>query len=834
MSTASPLPVPDSRASIRLRVLAVTLVSFCGIAYEVMLTRYFAIASYTEFGYWVISMAMVGYGLSGVALSIFRGPLLKRSRGLSLTIALALMVIATAGFHYTTVNPFNPLALENPNLWQSELVNIGLYYLTLFPFFFLVGSFLGLSFMSLQESVMGLYAADLIGAGIGAVFMLALMYFLHPFYLVCAILPVLFLAGLSTLPGTAIRGKAVIVFLSLVMLAGCEYWLIFNNLAHFFEYKAVYTALHVEGNTVQDEIRSPKGYCVTLDNFTERRDLPLSNNLGLLNAEGPPQGLGLYRDGNRVTSLPKPGETTDLSYVDGALCTLPYVLRHEPRTLLVGAGGGFRLAEVTRTPLPSLVVLESDDVVFKNLGSASWRNTTTPASTLNAEIVFGGPQSYLAGHNQPFDVIDLSVEYLDGGHANIYAFTRDAIQQYYRALSDNGLVSIPISIRQFPGYAVKEVQTVVDAVTREGVRAPQDHILVYRSEWIARILLSRAPFSSEDLKLVRDFCDERSFDVSYFPGIVPEKQEVWNELPPFSIDDNAGAPSETKDALTVDLVKLFTPHDANAPEASAAAFDLGAVTNERPFLNSIVRPANFNNIMKHLDLLPQSEVGLLVNYAVLFQAVIFAGLVCLLPIAKSRSIKTGFSNIARSVVFAASLGMGFLLVEITLIERVSLILNDAVTAFAVVLSAMLVCSGLGSAFGGRMRNASQNGARLAVLAVAALTAVFWLAPGQGVPWLASLPLAAQYGVIVAAIAPVAFAMGMPFPAGLRSLEGEAKGLLPIVWGVNGAFSVIASPLAAILAFRWGYTLVLTMALGLYVIVWMMQPLGPKRPFEESR
>jgi hypothetical protein len=233
-------------------------------------------------------------------------------------------------------------------------------------------------------------------------------------------------------------------------------------------------------------------------------------------------------------------------------------------------------------------------------------------------------------------------------------------------------------------------------------------------------------------------------------------------------------------------------------------------------------------------MLPQSEVGLLVNYAVLFQALVFAALVVLVPLLWMRTIKTGAGHIARSVVFAGALGLGFLLVEITLIERVTLVLNDEVTAFAVVLSVMLVCSGLGSAFGSRFKTASPIGTHLAVLAVALLTALFWFAPGQGVPWLASLPLAAQYGVIIGVIAPVAFAMGMPFPAGLRSLEGEAKGLVPIVWGVNGAFSVIASPLAAILAFRQGYTLVLTMALGLYLIVWMVQPLARKRPFVESR
>src|SRR3989337_1459485 len=109
-------------------LLPLVLVSTAAVGFEIALTRYFAVASWSEYGYWVISIAMVGYSFSGVILSLVRGAALKRAGTLLAVIPLLMMVAAALGYYFTTLNPFNPLELQNQVLWKSQLINIGKFY----------------------------------------------------------------------------------------------------------------------------------------------------------------------------------------------------------------------------------------------------------------------------------------------------------------------------------------------------------------------------------------------------------------------------------------------------------------------------------------------------------------------------------------------------------------------------------------------------------------------------------------------------------------------------------------------------------------------------------
>src|SRR6185369_5342216 len=139
--------------------LPLFLVSAASVGFEIQLTRFFAIASWAEYGYWVISIVMVGFSMSGVALSVFGAFFRKRSASFLSLIPWILPVAAVLGFYAATLVPFNPLELQNKDLWQGQLWNIGKYYLALFPYFFLADLFIGLNFISFQKEVPRLYTA---------------------------------------------------------------------------------------------------------------------------------------------------------------------------------------------------------------------------------------------------------------------------------------------------------------------------------------------------------------------------------------------------------------------------------------------------------------------------------------------------------------------------------------------------------------------------------------------------------------------------------------------------------------------------------------------------
>ena len=294
--------------------------------------------------------------------------------------------------------------------------------------------------------------------------------------------------------------------------------------------------------------------------------------------------------------------------------------------------------------------------------------------------------------------------------------------------------------------------------------------------------------------------------------------------PPFTLDDEqtyGAGEGGSKDALTTSLAALFS--GKRGAMASDAVFDLSAFTNERPFLYSIVQLGNLKKVMRKLDQIPQTEIGLLVNYCVLAQAAIFGLAVCLLPLLRVGRVKAPRIDIFRGIVYFAGLGLAFLFIEMTLIERFTLVLNDAVSSFAIVLSGMLIFSGLGSLFAARYERAPRFGVFVTLIVVALTVAVYWLLLDRASLWIGGKPFLVQCAGILLFIAPVSFAMGAPFSMGLRSLEGNMAAFLPLAWGINGAFSVIAPPLATVLAFRYGYHIVMMSALAVYAVSWLTFP-----------
>jgi hypothetical protein len=169
----------------------------------------------------------------------------------------------------------------------------------------------------------------------------------------------------------------------------------------------------------------------------------------------------------------------------------------------------------------------------------------------------------------------------------------------------------------------------------------------------------------------------------------------------------------------------------------------------------------------------------------------------------------------KSIVYFAGLGLGFLFLEILLIEKMAFFLNDRTYAFTVVLSSMLICSGIGSFAAGRYLENPRRGIRMAAGIIAAwiLAALVFL---DGLLLFAlSAPFTAKLALAVAVIAPLAFALGVPFPLGLFLFRGERSHFLPWAWSMNGAFSVIATPIANLVAVSFGYTVVLILSLLLY-------------------
>jgi hypothetical protein len=801
-----------------MNLIPLFLVSLAAVGYETALTRYFAVAKWSEYGYWVISIVMVGFALSGVVLALARDAFARNGDRLLAALPALLVVAAAAGYHFTTTNPFNPLQLQNEATWVSQIWNIAGYYAALLPFFFLAGSFISLCFVLNAERIGIVYGADLTGAGAGAAMILAAMFFVHAFDLVPLLL--MPLAAAAAFVRGRLRWRGLLA--ATVALAASEVVLLFDNQAAFNDFKAIYAPLHTPDAKVVAEVLSPRGDYALLDDFTERVDTDISNNAGMLGVEGPPQTFGLYRDGNRIAALPKPGPL-DANYGKAALDALPYALLGHPDVLLVGASGGFRIQEALALGASRVLAVEPEPVLA---GALRQGMGPSPAVKPDPRVQLSGESPIAAAAAGRFDLVDLSADFLDVAEANASAFSSEALAAYLRSLAPGGLVSVPVSIRDFPVYALRMLATARDALRAAGVSAPADHVIVYRSAWGVRILLSPAPWTQARLAAVRSFCDDRSFDLSWYPGmdVKAARSGIYNDLPAVSFSRGEVESDGPADAIADEAEAVLR----GAATPSRDAFNLAPVTLDRPFFYSILRLDQIGTVLKRLEILPQQEVGALVNLAVLAQAIVIAALVLLVPLAFPGRLRgTRGAPLLRAVAYFPALGLGFLFLEIYLIEKASFWLNDRTSGFALVLTGMLVFSGLGSLLAGRFSGAPRAGMALAggfVLVCCAL--LFW---GLEPLILATLswPWLARAALVIAVAAPMSVALGLPFPLGLAH-TGQG-GFLPWAWALNGAFSVVATPLANLVAREAGFSRVLLCAALLYCIALISFPAARTRP-----
>lgn len=812
--TASP-----SMARARAALIPLFLISAGVVGYENALTRYFAVAKWSEYGYWVISIVMVGFALSGVVVALFRDPIARHGAWIRALSPAAMVVAAAAGYHYVTLNPFNPLQLQNATTWLPQIADIGLYYACLLPFFFLAGVYVSLSFVLNAGEIGRVYAYDLIGAGLGSAATLLLMFGLHPYLLMPVLLAPLAASALFQ-PG---RGHGIGVAAAVVALLIGEGVLFLDTPAPVNDFKALYAPLHTPGARVLDEVRSPRGDYVLADDFTERVDTDVSNDAGMLGLSGPPRTLGLYRDGNRIAALPKAG-ALDVGYAHASLDAAPYLLRPAPRVLLVGASGGYRIAEVLALGAAHVDALEPEPVLRSALlDGLDGSQRLTPSARVR--VLSGGPvETARNAGPHTYDLIDISGDFLDAAEANETAFTAQAIAGDLRALAPDGLISIPVSIKDLPVYAVRMLATTREGLRLAGIADAPSHVVVYRSAWGVRILISPTAWSADRIAALKKFCDDRSFDVSYYPGIDVKavRASLYNDLPQVSFTSGEITSTGPDDAVADEAGAVL----AGRPTASEEAFNLTPITLDRPAFHAVLRLSHPDTLLNRLEILPQGEIGGLVNLAVLAQAIVFALLVLATPLlvvgrARKASADAPKTEVLRPVIYFSALGLGFLFLEIFLIEQVSVYLNDRTSAFALVLTGMLIFSGLGSLIAERLKRWPHASVAVAgVLVLAWCAAMFWrgetaMMTTLGQPW----PLRAL--IALAVTAPLSIALGLPFPLGLTRVGTGA--MLPWVWGLNGAFSVVATPLANLLARQAGYSKLLIAAAVLYVIVMIAMP-----------
>jgi len=418
-----------------------------------------------------------------------------------------------------------------------------------------------------------------------------------------------------------------------------------------------------------------------------------------------------------------------------------------------------------------------------------------------------------------FDIIEVASDFLSQDSNTTWSFTVEAMELFLGALRPGGVISIPMDISEFDLYSLKLANTIVAALSRQGVTDPARYVMAYRTAWTCQFLVSDQPFSTSDIKALVSWCAERSFDTPWYPGIDPATINVWNDLPPVSFEEDQVQVSDTaQDALMNDLA-LILGQSGRAPAASQF-FNLSPSTMDRPDFFSIARLSKVRALLSRIQILPEKEIGYLLNLVILAQALLLAILVLCLPLGAGRRVVRQSAGpgslLPRVFLYFSALGFGFFFIELTLINKFSFFLESATLSFGTVLAGVLVFSGLGSWRASRFKENPRRGlvGGLVVIAVSLVFFLFGIDPLMRT--CIGLPLPLKIAVAVALIAPLSFALGRPFALGTSSLAGYSDSLVPWAWAINGAFSVVATPLASILSVSTGWNVVLAAALLIYL------------------
>jgi hypothetical protein len=300
------------------------------------------------------------------------------------------------------------------------------------------------------------------------------------------------------------------------------------------------------------------------------------------------------------------------------------------------------------------------------------------------------------------------------------------------------------------------------------------------------MLVSKRPFQPEEVDAIVDLARRLGFGILYAPGVadsIPEMEQL----------------------LGTQAAGFLRGYE----------WDVSATTDDRPFFFFFERPKGFVvSGLSELNRLPEFRRGaadeqnaptLLVRLLVWMLGASLA-LVFLFPLALGRLDPRAIRGAGRILAYFASIGLGFILIEIPMIQRYTLLLGQPIYAFAVILGCMLVSSGIGSVVSGRISDEGiETAARVLLLLVAGAGAAHaLLAPSlvaSGLRW----PLPFRLIATALTIAPLAFFMGFPMPLAIRMIERRAPAAIAWGWGINGTLSVVGSIVAMMISVTLGMT-----------------------------
>ena len=798
------------------------LISAATIVLEIALLRLFAVQQFYHFAFMAISLALLGAGASGSLLSIRRRPFPAS------LMSLAFWITTLSAYLVINYLPFDSFSIA----WDTrQLFYLAVYFLAAAVPFFFAGLLVGGELMAATQrqdnhddgrSSNQVYGANLIGSAAGALISLPVLAWVggEGAVILAAILGAL--AGVCfSLPDLRIqlvqhRARITLGLASGMILISLIILVLRPDFIdqQLSPYKTLSVLSHAFDAT---HVLNEWDAAARMD-VIESSTIHIMPGLSLSSPIGVPPQVGLTLDGDNLMPItgidPTSAEAQQLaSHLPGGLV---FELRPDARTLVLEAGTGMDVLIALAAGSPAITVVEENALVINAVKDQYGSFTGQLYNRDQVEIINQSGRVYARqfglSRDGGKDAFDVAIVALTDAHRPVssgaysltedYLYTVEAFEDYLQTLNDEGVLVVTRWLQTPPSESGRTFGSILAALRAAGLDARQ-HLLAFRTLRTMTILASPQPFSERDIDIAGDYLARNGFDIVYYPGVQIEDVNQFNLL---------SAP---------EYYNLFL-NIIEDPEGTYESyrFNIRPATDNRPFFYHYFKWSQTPEILASLGLTWQPFGGS--GYFVLVALLILVSLASVILIMGPLLLMKGTGSEPaekidvpnwrlRVLVYFACLGLAYLFIEVPLAQQFILILDQPVTALAIMLFAVLFFSGIGSLTVRRWRLSTG----MIVLVIGIALYPLFLEP------LFSLLLGQSQGIrIILAIlfiAPLGYLMGLPFAAGLAIVEKRQTALIPWAWAINGSFSVISSVLAVMVALSLGFSAVLWLGAASYAV-----------------
>lgn len=775
--------------------------AFATLAYEVVLTRIFSVTVWYHFAFLVVSLSMFGMTAGALYVHLFPGFFPQRDIKGSLSLFASLLALAVPVAYLTHVSA--PVVIELRFLCSAAgcftlLANCLVLSL---PFIF-SGICICLSLTRFPLQVCRLYAADLIGAACACPAVACLLEFTDgpSTLLVASVFAAL--AAVCFAPGGQTSRQlrlALGSFCLLFLLTSVNIFQVINRQESLFRLVWIKGAPAVR--TIYERWNSFSAVRVLGD---PQRPFPPSG-WGLNPAFMKTASRGqLVEDIDGCAATPIPGfagDFQDVTYLKADVTNIAHYLLNGAKVLVVGVGGGRDVLSALAFKQSEVLGVELNRHILEALTKEFAEFSGHLERFHNVRLVNDEARSYLSRSPEKFDLIQISlVDTFAATSAGAFAlaenslYTKEGWQIFFDHLSNRGIISVSRwYVDAYPAEIYRLLSLSAASLKSAGVKDPRQHLALVECNavpgstlpGVGTLIVSRFPLSREQMEKLTMVAGVLDFKIMLSPS--------------FAEDEKLALIADQKLPCR-DLEEKF-PSRISPP------------TDDCPYFFQLGRYSLFgNNSGFHSD--NHMQAVFILSAFTLALSVLLAA--CIFLPLKIRSAAAGLNRSLPLSIYFISTGMGFMLIEISQIQRLSIFLGNPGASLSAVLFSMLTFTGLGSLLTAWLEDRRLvQSAVLRMICICLVIFVVGILTPVCTGVFTSAPMPVRILVAVLLLAPLGLACGTAFPTGMKMAVRSNQDLTAWLWAINGAASVYSSVLAVFCSISFGISFSYFLALFCY-------------------